>query len=118
RRGLPARQQRRPRRGLESGAGSPRVRRGPKHSRWRRSDVLMTSVPMHKERHVNRIHRATALKGIAALVVAPLMAWAGPALARVDTDGRAIVDSAGAVAGVNPVATGTLRQNGHGSIHI
>ncbi len=52
--------------------------------------------------------------GLAGFILAT---WAAPVSARVDFAGKAIGDSTGAVTGVNPVATGTLRQNGN-PVHI
>src|SRR5690349_21771953 len=89
-----------------------RDRTGPRPTRILGAALQTTCAPTSTVRDMNRV------RGLGAVVVVCWSACAGPAHARVDMDGRAIVDSAGAVAGANPVATGTLRQTGGGTIHL
>jgi len=67
---------------------------------------------------VKQSNRAVVLPALVVGAAVTLAAWAAPASARVDFQGKAIPDSIGVITGINPVGAGPLRGENGRPVHI
>jgi len=67
---------------------------------------------------VKQSNRAVVLPALVVGAAVTLAAWAAPASARVDFQGKAIPDSIGVITGINPVGAGPLRVENGRPVHI